>query len=49
MVHPNDERDDEEEGEENQNRGFKYYFNKLDSEILRPILIYNYNAKSLER
>lgn len=41
--------EDEEVNEKDQKRGFIYYFNKLDHEILRPILIYKYNPESLER
>lgn len=53
MVHPNEEEDpdteDEEEEEDVTKRGFKYYFNKLDTEILKPLLIHKYNAETLER
>lgn len=51
MVHPNmeDDPDDEDEEEGEEKKGFNFYFKKFDKEIMRPLLIYNYNPEAIER
>jgi len=43
MLHPNQEDADEEEEENEEEKGCSHYFNVLDKQVLKPLLIYKYN------